>query len=277
MNVAGYVRSVTVIGANQEDELSSSLLLPSSHVTPPGPATLPDATQDAPGRERRTWAEVPWRTIIGSLGIVGAAAMLAVVVYIVSRVVIWVLVAAFFAVVLARPVGWLQGRYPLRSPLVIAGDLHTTIHRASYRDLEKVGLNSAHDDLGLGLRPSFKLAAAGILARLGPLVRLDHALTNRSVWATEVHDLDGAGSDHRPFVVTLAARPPRGTRPPTVFSDRERPATAATCPRRTRTYPRSLPPSDAFETSGAGTTSDKSMRSAMALKTRSKPDPDGIG
>ena len=40
---------------------------------------------------------------------------------------------------------------------------------------------------------------------------------------------------------------------------------------------RSLPPGDAFETSGAGTTSNKSMRSAMALKTHSKPDPDGIG
>ena len=39
---------------------------------------------------------------------------------------------------------------------------------------------------------------------------------------------------------------------------------------------RSLPPSDAL-TSGADTTSDKSMGSAMALKTRSKPDPDGIG
>ena len=95
-------------------------------------------------------------------------------------------------------------------PLVIAGDLNTTVHRAAFTELDDAGLTDAHDALGEGWRPSFKLSARGALARLGPLVRLDHALTNRWVWATEVHDLDTAGSDHRPFVVTLAVR---GRRP----------------------------------------------------------------
>lgn len=109
------------------DEMVSSLLLPSSHVTSPG-ADVPGASQDAlAGRERRTWAEVPWRTIIASVGIVGAAAMFVLVMYIASRVVIWVLVAAFFAVVLARPVGWLQARYRMRrgaaTGIVVAGTL----------------------------------------------------------------------------------------------------------------------------------------------------------
>ena len=107
------------------------------------------------------------------------------------------------------------GRYAAgyREPLVVAGDLNTTIHRAAFRDLESAGLVDAHDSLGLGLRPSFKLAATGLLARLGPLVRLDHALLNDGVWAVEVDDLDTAGSDHRPFVATLAVRPARHRAP----------------------------------------------------------------
>ena len=96
-------------------------------------------------------------------------------------------------------------------PLVVAGDLNTTIHRAAYQDVRDTGLDDAHDDLGLGLRPSFKLAAKGILSKLGPLVRLDHALTNRWVWPIEVVDLEPIGSDHRPFVVTLAPRSPHGS------------------------------------------------------------------
>lgn len=99
-------------------------------------------------------------------------------------------------------------RYARRSsiPLVVAGDLNTTIHRVAYNDIRQAGLDDAHDDLGFGLRPSFKLAAKGLLSKLGPLVRLDHALTNRWVWATDVEDLDPIGSDHRPFVVTLAVK-----------------------------------------------------------------------
>ena len=92
-----------------------------------------------------------------------------------------------------------------RGPL--AGDLNSTVHRPAFTELRRrAGLEPAHDLLGLGLRPSFKLAAQGLLARLGPLVRLDHALLNRDAWATRAVDLDAAGSDHRPFVVDVALR-----------------------------------------------------------------------
>ncbi len=93
----------------------------------------------------------------------------------------------------------------VQSPLVVAGDLNSTVHRSGFADLDRAGLHDAHGALGVGWRGSFMLGARGLFARL-PLVRLDHALTNRWVWATDVRDLDNAGSDHRPFVVTLAVR-----------------------------------------------------------------------
>lgn len=93
-----------------------------------------------------------------------------------------------------------------RTPLVITGDLNTTVHRAAFDDLRDAGLADAHDALGEGWRPSFQLSATGLLSKLGPLVRLDHALVNRSAWATSVRDLDSAGSDHRPLVVEVAVR-----------------------------------------------------------------------
>lgn len=137
---------MTVIGGNREDEFISSLLLPSSLGAPPGPATLPDATQDTPGRIRA-----------------------------------------------GRAVALMQDA----TPVVLA--------------LAWVGLVIS------------VLQGAWLTAALAAL-------------------LAASSRVHAPLAHTE----------------------------------RSLPPSDAL-TSGADTTSDKSMGSAMALKTRSKPDPDGIG
>lgn len=60
------------------------------------------------------WAAVPWRTIAGAIGLVAAALLAAATIYVASRVMVWIAIAGFFAVVLARPVGWLQARTRLR-------------------------------------------------------------------------------------------------------------------------------------------------------------------
>jgi predicted PurR-regulated permease PerM len=63
---------------------------------------------------------VPWRTIVATIGLVILAALALAVVYLASRVIVWVLVAGFFALVLARPVGWLQRRFHVRRGLAVA-------------------------------------------------------------------------------------------------------------------------------------------------------------
>jgi endonuclease/exonuclease/phosphatase (EEP) superfamily protein YafD len=73
------------------------------------------------------------------------------------------------------------------------------------------GLIDAHESLGQGLSPSFKLAAEGVLAT-APVVRLDHVFLSHDVRAISAEDLASEGSDHFPFVVTLAVRPPNHPR-----------------------------------------------------------------
>ena len=57
---------------------------------------------DAPPRSRQTsWADVPWRTIIGTVGVVVATYALLMMVLAATRIITWVLIAAFMAIVLA--------------------------------------------------------------------------------------------------------------------------------------------------------------------------------
>ncbi|MEP6661177.1 MAG: endonuclease/exonuclease/phosphatase family protein [Acidimicrobiales bacterium] len=98
----------------------------------------------------------------------------------------------------------------LVGPFVIAGDLNTTTYRPKIRELLTTGLIDAHESLGQGLKPSFKLAADGVLAT-APVVRLDHVFLSHDVRAINAEDLASEGSDHLPFVVTLAVRPPNPT------------------------------------------------------------------
>ena len=95
----------------------------------------------------------------------------------------------------------------LVGPFVIAGDLNTTTYRPKVRELLATGLTDAHESLGQGLSPSFKLSAEGVLAT-APVVRLDHVFLSGDVRAISAEDLTSEGSDHLPFVVTLAVRPP---------------------------------------------------------------------
>jgi endonuclease/exonuclease/phosphatase (EEP) superfamily protein YafD len=94
----------------------------------------------------------------------------------------------------------------LRGPVVLAGDLNTTRFRPQFRALLGTGLRDVHDMLGKGLTSSFKLAARGLLASPGALVRLDHALVSSGVRPVRAEDLEAGGSDHLPFRVTLAVR-----------------------------------------------------------------------
>ena len=49
--------------------------------------------------------------------------------------------------------------------------------------------------------------ADGVLAAPGAVVRLDHVLVSDGVRAISAEDLPSDGSDHVPFLVTLAIRP----------------------------------------------------------------------
>jgi endonuclease/exonuclease/phosphatase (EEP) superfamily protein YafD len=95
----------------------------------------------------------------------------------------------------------------LHGPFVVAGDLNTTTYRPKVRELLATGLTDSHESLGQGLSSSFKLSADGVLAVAGAVVGLDHVFLSDDVRAISAEDLPSEGSDHVPFVVTLAVRP----------------------------------------------------------------------
>src|SRR4051794_32031389 len=74
-----------------------------------GESASDDEASRSPDRER-SWRDVPWRTIVGSVGSVVAAYVLIQVVLITVQVIAWISIAAFAAVVLAPAVGRVQAR-----------------------------------------------------------------------------------------------------------------------------------------------------------------------
>lgn len=60
---------------------------------------------------------VPWRTIWAAIGSVVATLAAITVVQAVSRILIWILIAGFFAIVLSPPVDWLERRARMRRSL----------------------------------------------------------------------------------------------------------------------------------------------------------------
>jgi predicted PurR-regulated permease PerM len=115
---------VWVSGHSESREIhTSDLLLPTSLGAARGISDTRIDLADGDGAKRQakqTWADVPWRTIVATIGLVILAALALAVVYLASRVIVWVLVAGFFALVLARPVGWLQRRFHVRRGLAVA-------------------------------------------------------------------------------------------------------------------------------------------------------------
>jgi endonuclease/exonuclease/phosphatase (EEP) superfamily protein YafD len=91
-------------------------------------------------------------------------------------------------------------------PLVIAGDLNSTGFRPEFEELLQGGLEDAIDSLGQAWKPSFSLKSVWPLGALGHVARIDQALVNDQIRALRVRNLKPRGSDHVPFVITLAVR-----------------------------------------------------------------------
>ncbi len=96
----------------------------------------------------------------------------------------------------------------LAPPFMVVGDFNATRFRPAFGQLRRsLDLTEAHDATGRGLSRSLKLASRGTLGLFPAFARVDHALLSRGVHAVEVVNLDPAGSDHHPFVVTIAIEP----------------------------------------------------------------------
>lgn len=104
----------------------------------PGPVgplrgiVLGGATPEAPRPDReRSWADVPWRTIIASVGVVLVTYVLVQIVLMTVQVIAWISIAAFAAVVLAPAVSRVQarvgGRRALATGIVVFSTLAVVI------------------------------------------------------------------------------------------------------------------------------------------------------
>jgi endonuclease/exonuclease/phosphatase (EEP) superfamily protein YafD len=92
-------------------------------------------------------------------------------------------------------------------PYVVVGDFNASMFRPALRRLMRMArLHDAHEVTGQGLTRSLKFGASGWTASIPAFTRVDHALLSDGVAVMELHNLPPAGSDHHPFVVTLAVR-----------------------------------------------------------------------
>lgn len=86
-------------------------------------------------------------------------------------------------------------------PLVLAGDFNATRWQPPFGALLAGPLQDVHELQGKGLTFSWPTNLA-----IPPVMRLDHALVNPSVYPTALRDFEIAGSDHAGFIVRLAVR-----------------------------------------------------------------------
>jgi len=113
----GNTRKMPNLQASEHE----GLYLPSSAATSFEPT-------DAPAKARRTtWGDVPWRTIIASVGVVVVTYGLLLLLLAAVRIITWVAIAGFMAVVLAPLVSRLDrrlgGRRSLATAVVVIGTL----------------------------------------------------------------------------------------------------------------------------------------------------------
>ncbi|MEP6623068.1 MAG: endonuclease/exonuclease/phosphatase family protein, partial [Acidimicrobiia bacterium] len=96
----------------------------------------------------------------------------------------------------------------LAPPFVVVGDFNSSRFRPEFaRFVRRAGLTDVHGGVGKGLSRSLKLSDRGFLASVPAFTRVDHALLSPGVHALDVENLAPAGSDHHPFVATLAVHP----------------------------------------------------------------------
>ncbi len=95
----------------------------------------------------------------------------------------------------------------LDEPFVVLGDFNSTAFRPALTGpMRAAGAHDGHRAAGKGLTRSLKFAAAGLLARLPAMARVDHVFVSRDVYVVDIENLPTSGSDHHPFVATLAVR-----------------------------------------------------------------------
>ena len=87
---------------------------------------------------------------------------------------------------------------------IVLGDFNAGTLQPPYEALLTTPFRDAHDIVGSSLAPSWGVAPS--LPRWVPtfVARLDHLLVGPAIDVVEVRDLDPVGSDHSPFVATLA-------------------------------------------------------------------------
>ncbi len=90
----------------------------------PDLSSLGGSTPLAP---RSPWADVPWRTIVATIGVVAVVVIVVALLDRIGRVLTWGVIAGFFAVVLSRPVGEVERRVGGRRNVAVTIVLFTTL------------------------------------------------------------------------------------------------------------------------------------------------------
>jgi endonuclease/exonuclease/phosphatase (EEP) superfamily protein YafD len=88
-------------------------------------------------------------------------------------------------------------------PTLLIGDFNASYWHPDFRNVLHAGFVDAHTAAGSGFSTSWPTTWP-----IPPFVRLDHALTIGGLVATDVEDVDVAGSDHLGMIVTVAPMPP---------------------------------------------------------------------
>ncbi|MEO5723721.1 MAG: AI-2E family transporter [Ilumatobacteraceae bacterium] len=78
-------------------------------------------------RPARSWSEVPWRTILATVGVVMIAYISMEVILDTVRIIAWIVIAGFFAIVLSPAVRWVESKVGGRRSLATAIVVFTTL------------------------------------------------------------------------------------------------------------------------------------------------------